>query len=82
MFHVTLPHKALTKTFLESASENSPFEGGLDDHYPSIPKRKRTPNPMQPHVKRRVWSQMVEPRGGTGIGPNTYIGILGDTNYS
>lgn len=47
MFHVTVPlfakysRKFLLVLHLKSASENTPL-GGLDQHYPCIPKRKDT----------------------------------------
>lgn len=43
MFHVTLPQFA---KHYESASEKALF-GGIDDHYPSIPKRNWAPYTFQ-----------------------------------
>lgn len=72
MFHVAPPRLAkhygtflLCHSRLDSASENTQFGGpseGLDDHYPSIPKRNGTPCPQRPRAKQRGKGQVPGPR--------------------
>lgn len=53
---------------LESASKNTLFRepfGGLDDHYPSVPKRNKTPHPTRPHANRRARVKWL--RGELGL---------------